>query len=96
MPSNDENIDALEDLIIDNPDLERLEELLAQFNIFEVLGAVNQEVRHSDFLSYLMNPQENHGLGDYFIRKFLQSVIKKGGFEESSITGIDLAIWDLS
>lgn len=96
MPSKDENIDALEDLIIDNPDLERLEELLAQFNIFEVLGAVNQEVRHSDFLSYLLNPQETHGLGDYFVRKFLQSTIKKGELEGEAITGIDLAIWDLS
>ena len=29
----------LEDLIVDNPDLERLEGLLDQFNIFEATGA---------------------------------------------------------
>ena len=29
----------LEDLIVDNPDLERLEGLLDQFNIFEAMGA---------------------------------------------------------
>ena len=29
----------LEDLIVDNPDLERVEGLLDQFNIFEAMGA---------------------------------------------------------
>lgn len=96
MSANDENFADLEAFIIDNPDLERLEELLAQFNIFEVLGAVRQEVRHSDFLSYLMNPQETHGLGDYFIRKFLQAVIRQAETQDIPITGIDLAIWDLT
>ena len=46
---------TLEDLVIDNPDLERLEALLEEFNIFEVLGAVNVELRHSEFLAFLMN-----------------------------------------
>jgi len=31
---------ALESLVVDNPDLERLETLLGQFNIFKALGAV--------------------------------------------------------
>lgn len=65
------DIKALEALIIDNPDLQRLENLIAEFNIFEALGIVRQEVRHSDFLSFLLDPSAKHGLGDRFLKGFL-------------------------
>ena len=32
--------------VVENPELEQLEALLAEFNIFEALGAVRQELRH--------------------------------------------------
>ena len=66
-----QDVKALEALVVDNPDLERLEALLDQFNIFEAIGAVRQEVRHSDFLAFLLNPQQNHGLGDTFLKRLL-------------------------
>lgn len=65
------DIKALEALVIDNPDLQRLESLIAEFNIFEALGIVRQEVRHSDFLSFLLDPSAKHGLGDKFLKSFL-------------------------
>ena len=43
----------LEDFVVGNPDLTRLETELAQFNLFEAIGVVRSEVRHSDFLAYL-------------------------------------------
>lgn len=66
----------LEAFVVDNPDLERLESLLAEFNIFEALWGkkVRGELRHSDFLAFLLNPTENHGLGDIFLRKLLNTV----------------------
>ena len=48
------------DVSIDNPDLERLEALLDQFNLFEALGIVRQELRHSDLLAFLLDAQ--HGV----------------------------------
>jgi len=87
-------IHLLEALILDNPDLERLELLLAQFNIFEALNAVRVELRHSDFLAYLLNPGQNHGLGDSFVRLFLQKAVVNG--TSSQIRPLDLEIWDLS
>jgi len=96
MMANEESLAALENFIVNNPDLERLELLLAQFNIFEVMGAVHQELRHSDFLSYLLKPQESHGLGDYFVRHFLQTVVSEQEYENLPFTGIDLDVWDLS
>jgi len=47
--------EALEDFLIENPDLERLEIMLGEFNLFEALGVVRQELRHSDFLGFLLD-----------------------------------------
>jgi hypothetical protein len=93
--SSDLDRHALEALMIDNPDLERLEALLDQFNIFEALGAVRQELRHSDFLAFLLNPQQNHGLGDIFLKRLLQKTLPSGDSTSVPITPIDLDIWSL-
>src|SRR5947209_706180 len=87
---------ALEDFVVENSDLERLESLVTQFNIFEVIGAVRQELRHSDFLSYLITAQQNHGLGDAFARKLLQRVVSLAGEVQVPISQIDLDTWNLS
>jgi hypothetical protein len=85
----------LESFVVDNKDLELLEHSANQFNVFEVIGAVRHELRHSDFLSYLLNPNGNHGLGDIFAKKLFQRAISK--IERSSIpfTLVDLDIWNL-
>ncbi len=49
---------TLEAFVVDNSDLEQLETHLGQFNIFEAIGAVRQEIRHSDVLAYLLNPRQ--------------------------------------
>jgi hypothetical protein len=68
----------LEDFVVGNVDLQRLEILLRKFNLFEALKLVWVEVRHSDFLAYLLDPQQNHGLRDSFLKALLQSVLKDG------------------
>src|SRR5216684_1999823 len=85
----------LEALVVDNPDLERLEALLDQFNIFEAIGAVRQELRHSDFLAFLLNPQQNHGLGDVFLKKLLQKVLVAAYDTSTLVSPIDLDVWNL-
>jgi len=71
------------------------ETLLDEFNIFEVLGAVRVELRHSEFLAFLMDPQQSHGLGDDFVKKFLQKALV--GVDQSGlpVSAIDLDIWSL-
>ena len=44
-----------------------------EFNIFKILKLENQEIRHSAFLAYLLDPNQNHG----FDEKFLEALIKK-------------------
>lgn len=85
----------LEDLVVDNPELERLESLLEEFNIFEALGAVWIELRHSDFLAFILNPYQNHGLGDTFAKLFLQRALGHAKYQSIPFRPIDLDIWDL-
>ena len=72
---NDTNLSALKNFIIANDDLEKLEQLVNEFNIFTSLKVEHQEIRHSNFLSWLMNPNETHQLGDSFLQLFFQKVI---------------------
>jgi len=82
---------ALEIFVTENPDLERLESLLGEFNIFEALGAVRQELRHSDFLAFLLDPGQHHGLGDTFLKRLLQRVLLRADRPPVSAVEIDVA-----
>ncbi len=55
-------------------DLLHLESLLKRFNLFEAVGVVRHELRHSDFLAFLLDPGQSHGLGTAFLVELLQSV----------------------
>ncbi len=66
-------IKALE-AFAEDPELVRLESLLKRFNLFEAVGVVRHELRHSDFLAFLLDPSRNHGLGAIFLSEFLQAV----------------------
>lgn len=89
-------IEALEKLFIGDPDMQRLEELQDKFNIFEVLGNVRQETRHSDFLAYLLDPNQSHGLGTDFVAKFLQKSLVGANEEGLPISALELHTLDLS
>lgn len=84
----------LEDFVVGNRDLEHLERLLNEFNIFEALGAVRQELRHSDFLAFLLDPYQNHGLSDAFLKRFLKRVLFCASNQE--VTPVEIDVADLS
>ncbi|MHB0923985.1 MAG: PDDEXK-like family protein [Bellilinea sp.] len=88
------DLGLLQDFLINNPELDQLEALTERFNIFEVLGAVRVELRHSDFLAYLLNPNQNHGLGSTFLRRLLEQILLEASTSQS-IRPIDLELWDL-
>jgi hypothetical protein len=96
LSQHDLNRLSLESLVVDNPDLERLEASLDQFNVFEALGVVRQELRHSSFLAFLLDPQENHDLGDEFAKRLLQKVLSTANSHSIPLTPIDLDVWDLN
>ncbi len=69
MAKND--LEALKALQADASELQHLESLANRFNVFEVIGFVNQDLMHSNFLASLLDPRQNHGLGDAFLEEDL-------------------------
>jgi len=66
------DLQALRVLQADASELEQIESLLNRYNVFEAIGFVGQEIRHSRFLAFLLDPKQSHGLGDLFLKRFLQ------------------------
>ncbi len=67
-------IAALQNFVTDNRDLAELGRLNAQpdeLDIFGTLGTCRLELFHSDFLAWLMDPNQSHGTGEYFLKHFL-------------------------
>jgi len=90
-------IEHLEQFLLSNPELDYLEGLLSQFNIFETLNIVNVEVRHSNVLAWLMNPLMNHGIGSFFLQQFLKNFISENKTALSdSITMFDIEMLNFS
>ena len=66
------------------------------FNVFETLALVNNEIRHSNVLSWLLNPYETHEMGDYFTKQFIRSVYKKNKrlFTDKKLKTEDVFLWE--
>jgi hypothetical protein len=69
------NLEALQALQADAVELERIVNLLDRFNVFESIGFVSQELMHSRFLSFLLDPRQNHGFGDCFLKRVLRQAL---------------------
>lgn len=85
---------ALEAFVSGNNELVELEALLTRFNIFEALGVTTRELNHSRFLGFLLDPAESHGLGDIFLKRFLQTALKN--IKKSDISPIEIDSDDLT
>ena len=48
-----------------------------QFNPFKVLRVDQMEIRHSNVLAWLLNPNENHQLGSFFIKKLVSRLMTR-------------------
>lgn len=59
--------------------LQRLDEHLSAFNVFSAINVSGAEVRHSNFLAWLLAPDGSHGFGDRFLRAFLRVASTEAG-----------------
>ena len=89
--TTEEQKKALEDLLR-SEEFEKIKNTSSRFNVFRALGLEEMEIRHSQFLAWLLNPKETHGLNDYALREFLKLVSLTDG---SGFTIFDLDGWDL-
>lgn len=61
-------------------------------NIFSILKLSRNEIRHSNFLSFLFNPKENHGYADDFIKDFLKTSLTSGMTKNTDVSYFDVAL----
>ncbi|MCX5674460.1 MAG: PD-(D/E)XK nuclease family protein [Planctomycetota bacterium] len=82
---------ALDKFLADNPELEALTARLSTFNVFRALKIEHEEIRHSNTLAWLLDPQESHGLDDIVLRRILSNILLEAGAEGAESQGISAA-----
>jgi len=90
----DSHIKKLLSKLIRDPVLEELELKLKKPNLFYILKFQTAEIRHSNFLAWLLNPTGSHGLGDLFLKRFLKDIFSSKVYDwidEFSVDQLDLS-----
>lgn len=89
------SVEKLENFIVKaQPDLEIIKQNLSAFNIFNVLGIQHREIRHSNFLGWLLDPNESHNLEDVFLKELFKLMRKVGVLKAEDF--VSLLLQDLS
>ncbi len=81
--------------LFDDPDFNSVHRRMAPFNVFEAVGAVRAELRHSNFLAYLLSPSRPHGLGAKPLIALIRSILMRMSAEDRPIMALELLTSDL-
>jgi hypothetical protein len=94
---NSENPDSEDALnrLLDDEDFHFLDSKLGRFNIFESMGGVRGELRHSNFLGYLLSPSRPHGFSGMVLERVLREILNGMPRARRPIRPLELAIADL-
>ncbi|MBR4626921.1 MAG: PD-(D/E)XK nuclease family protein [Ruminococcus sp.] len=68
---------AIKEFLFDINCLRKLDKWADDFNLFDVLKITKMEIRHSNILAWLFDPNESHALGDAFIKEFVRILSEK-------------------
>jgi hypothetical protein len=77
--------EAIDRFLADNPELEALSARLSEFNVFRALKIEQVEIRHSNVLAWLLDPEESHGLWEMALRRILSNILL---LSEKTIPGL--------
>jgi hypothetical protein len=86
--------DQLSDLL-DDPNFRGIDARFRRFNIFEAVGAVRAELRHSNFLAYLLSPSRPHGLGSEVLERVLRALILSIPHKQRPLGILKIIVGDL-
>lgn len=75
--SAEEELTQLKEFVLDISCLNSLNKWTNKFNIFDVLKISKTEIRHSNILAWIMDPNENHKMGDLVIKGIIELLVKK-------------------
>jgi hypothetical protein len=90
-----EEIKKIHQFITNNFDLEKLESQINEFNPFKILKVDKYEIRHSNVLSWLFNPRQNHNLKDTFLKKFICDALVNNDNFDIQYSSFDIQISNL-
>ena len=90
--SSNISIKALSSLLADKNFISLSDEI-SSFNPFKVLKLESHEIRHSNVLAWLFNPNESHNLGTKFLEQFLYAVSSNLDKESEKIKTIQNVIF---
>ncbi|WP_427948696.1 PD-(D/E)XK nuclease family protein [Acinetobacter sp.] len=79
MCNNDERL--LKELILDDDFMNLQSFVKEEVNLMDILNISHRELQHSNFLAWLFNPQETHGLGDYVLKEFIKIYFKENEYQ---------------
>jgi hypothetical protein len=100
MPSSSSDVQsavaALEQFVVENDDLAELETQIGKFNIFDALRIARHEIRHSNFLAWLLDPAESHGQGALFLRAVLMDILRQSPPHLRPLSPVELDGEDLA
>jgi len=63
--------------VVECAELRELERSLSRFNVFDVLRSAESELRHSNMLAWMLDPEASHGMDDLFLRRWLMLVLNE-------------------
>lgn len=91
MPASDLEQKLL-NLITDLDQFSREKRFPSRLNIFEAAGIHRQEIRHSNFLAFLLS----HGLSDAFLKRLIQKALDNTSIDPPPICPLAVALGDFS
>ena len=81
--------------VLDDLDFQAIHSRMSRFNLFEAVGAVRGELRHSNFLGYILSPGRSHGFGSLPLVSILRAILERMFPHDRPVMTLELLIGDL-
>ena len=96
MKDKDQHIASIDRFLADNPEFESLSARLSQFNVFRALNIEKVEIRHSNVLAWLLDPDESHGFSDIVFRRLLSNILLMSDKTIKGLSAAKVELLDIS
>lgn len=81
--------------LLDDADFARVDRKMSRFNLFEAIGEVRRELKHSNFLAFLLSPSRSHGLGTAPLLNVLRAILAGTDLAHRPLRALELVLGDL-
>jgi hypothetical protein len=78
--------------VLDDSNFQAIHSRMSRFNLFEAVGAVRGELRHSNFLAYLLSPGRSHGFGTRPLVSVLRAILETMPAQSRPIMTLELMV----